>query len=179
MGRVVPGNVRVPTTSKATGPNPKDVVGSVKAAMLYLPAVARAHAADAMMDGAGKYDPYNWRAKKITAMNYVHAAARHLDLWVEGEERADDSGAHHLGHAIASLAILLDAQAHGCLIDDRPTSDAGCALKSVLARVTENEKMRRKKRAAEHDRVKALVHKEAVAQGHIKCNGCPMHKRKK
>lgn len=152
------GNVKIPTVSKATGSNPKDIIGSTKAAMCYLSAVARAHAVNAMMDGAGKYGPYNWRAKRITAMNYVHAAVRHLDLWVEGEERADDSGAHHLGHAIASLSILLDAQAHGCLIDDRPTGSPKI-LKEVHDIVRKDEAMRKAQRASAPGRIKALIKK--------------------
>jgi hypothetical protein len=138
---------RAPSTSKATGPNPKDVVGSVKVAMLLFPPIAHIHAADAMMDGAGKYDPYNWRAKNILCTTYLHAAVRHIiDYW-EGEECAPDSRAKHLGHAIATLGIVLDAAAHGCLIDDRPSSDGGAALNAALAQVTENEVFRRQRRA--------------------------------
>jgi len=32
---------------------------------------------------------------------------------------------HHLGHALACLAILLDAQEAGMLGDDRPLQNAG------------------------------------------------------
>lgn len=141
------GNVVVHTTSKASGPNPKDVVGSAKAAMLLFPPIALVHAVDAMMDGAGKYDPYNWRAKSITTSNYLHAAVRHIiDYW-EGEECASDSKAKHLGHALATLAIVLDAQAHGCLIDDRPMSDGGKAVNDALNVVKANEAYRKAKRA--------------------------------
>lgn len=142
---------RIETTSKATGPNPKDVVGSVKAAMLLFPPVAQVHAADAMMDGAGKYDPYNWRAKDIIYTSYLHAAIRHvLAVW-EGEECASDSMAKHLGHAIATLGIVLDAQAHGCLIDDRPISDGGVALREAFDQVVKNEMHRRQKRQEAQD----------------------------
>lgn len=137
---------RVPTTSKATSTNPKDIVGSVKANMLLFPPIALVHAVDAMMDGAGKYDPYNWRAKHITTTNYLHAAIRHIiDYW-EGEECAPDSRAKHLGHAIATLGIVLDAEAHGCLINDRPDSDGGKVLGEALAQVAANEKWRREQR---------------------------------
>lgn len=136
----------IPTTSKATGPNPKDVVGRTKASMLLFPPIALVHAVDAMMDGAGKYDPYNWRAKHITTSNYLHAAIRHIiDYW-EGQECAPDSLAKHLGHAIATLAIVLDAQAHGCLIDDRPASDGGVAVAKALEQVMKNEAFRKERR---------------------------------
>jgi len=112
-----------PPTSKAEGPNPKDLQGKKKISLTKISSIALLHCAHAMMDGAKKYDPYNWRAKDITASIYVDAAKRHFDAWFEGEELADDSKAHHLGHAMACAAILLDAQETGGLIDDRPVTD--------------------------------------------------------
>jgi len=102
--------------------NPKDLLGVKKVSITKLPAVAIAWAAMAMMDGAKKYGPYNWREKKVRASIYIDAAFRHLTEWFEGQERAEDSNIHHLGHAMACCAILLDAQANGCLEDDRPSS---------------------------------------------------------
>jgi hypothetical protein len=113
-------NVRISPKSKADGPNPKDVIGSKKVSLTKLPAIATAWGAMAMMDGAGKYGPYNFRDKSVQASIYVDAARRHLDCWFEGEECARDSKVHHLGHALACIAILLDTQATGNLIDDRP-----------------------------------------------------------
>ena len=125
-------NTVVAPTSKAFGSNPKDALGSKKPDITKIPAVAMMWESLAMMDGAGKYDPYNWRANKVIATIYVAAAMRHLTLWLEGEESAEDSGCHHLGHARACLGILLDAQATGNLLDDRPVTEAS---RGVLARV--------------------------------------------
>jgi len=122
----------VAPTSKALGTNPKDILGSKKPDTTKIPAVALVWESLAMMDGAGKYDPYNWRANKVVASIYIAACKRHLDLWFEGEEEASDSGCHHLGHARACLGILLDAQETGNLIDDRPVTESS---KGVLARV--------------------------------------------
>lgn len=88
------------------------------------PAVALFHAVFALMDGAWKYVAYNYRDTEVSASEYVSAVKRHIDLWFEREENAPDSKAHHLGHAIAGLAILLDAEASGCLVDDRPNRNA-------------------------------------------------------
>jgi hypothetical protein len=110
----------VPPHSNATTTNPKDIVGSTKVSLSKFPQIGIVHGAMAMMDGAQKYGPYNWRAKDVLASIYVDAIMRHLADWFEGEEVAGDSKVHHLGHAIACCAILLDAQAHGNLIDDRP-----------------------------------------------------------
>lgn len=114
---------KVPPHSKAAGANPKDLVAAQKVSFTKLPFVGVIHGAMAMMDGAAKYGPYNWRAKKVMASIYVDACMRHLAAWFEGQEHASDSGVHHLGHAIACCAILLDAQARGCLVDDRPVVD--------------------------------------------------------
>ena len=118
--------------SKALTTNPKDIFGAKKVSLSKLPAVAVAHAAHAMMDGARKYGAYNWRDKRVIASIYVDAAKRHLDDWFEGIKRADDSGVHHLGHAIACCAIILDAEETGNLIDDRPVINGSAG---VTARV--------------------------------------------
>lgn len=109
--------------SKAKTANPKDLFGAKKVSLTKLPAVAVAHAAHAMMDGAQKYGAYNWRDKAVIASIYADAAKRHIDNWFEGQRTASDSEVHHLGHAMACLAILLDAEATGNLIDDRPEGD--------------------------------------------------------
>lgn len=101
--------------------NPKDLIGLTKPPISLVSPIGLVHTAMAMKDGARKYGPYNWRDNKVIASIYVDAAMRHILQWNDGEERAEDSGAHHLGHAAACLFILLDALENGCLIDDRPT----------------------------------------------------------
>jgi len=100
--------------------NPKDAIGRTKAPLRLIPPVALVHQALAHRNGSEKYGAYNWRDKKVQASVYYEACLRHLLAWYDGEEVASDSGVHHLGHAIASLNILLDAQSIDCLIDDRP-----------------------------------------------------------
>lgn len=110
-------------SSKATSTNPKDILGTKKVSLTCVPPISIAHEARAMMDGARKYGPYNWRDKKVSARIYVDACMRHLLSWFEGEQYAPDSGVHHLGHAKACLGILLDAETTGNLIDDRPITN--------------------------------------------------------
>lgn len=102
--------------------NPKDILARDEQRVLLhlLPSPGLIHTALAMMDGARKYGPYNWRDEGVGAGTYVSAAMRHLRDWLDGEEDAPDSGVHHLGHAAACVLILLDAQAVGNLVDDRP-----------------------------------------------------------
>lgn len=116
--------VRLPSVET----NPKDLIGAKKVSLTKIPPVALAHCATAMMDGARKYSSYNWRAKDVQADIYVDAALRHLLAWFDGEETAEDSQVHHLGHAMACCAILMDAQACGGLVDNRP-SKAGAFLR--------------------------------------------------
>lgn len=118
--------------SKATTVNPKDLLGLKKVSISKFPMVALFHGSHAMMNGADKYGPYNWRAKDVIASIYVDAAMRHLAAWFEREEMAEDSLVHHLGHALACEAILLDAQAHGNLIDDRPESGRASVALTTL-----------------------------------------------
>lgn len=121
--------------------NPKDLIGAKKVSLSKLPSAGIVHGAHAMMDGAAKYGPYNWREKKVQASIYVDAAMRHLLAWFDGEETAEDSGVHHLGHAIACAAILLDAQEGGHLIDDRPLNGKTA---EILKRLNEKVKSRGK-----------------------------------
>jgi hypothetical protein len=107
----------VPPTKDA---NPKDSIGATKLPLHLVPATALAVASLAHLDGATKYGAWNWRIAGVRASIYLDAVHRHLALWTNGEERAVDSGVHHLGHALACINILIDAEAAGMLTDDRP-----------------------------------------------------------
>lgn len=99
--------------------NPKDAVGSDKIPMHLWPETASALGALGMLDGMLKYGRSNFRAIGIRASIYVDATRRHLAAWFEGEDIDPDSGLPHLAHALACLAIIVDAQAAGKLNDDR------------------------------------------------------------
>lgn len=120
--------VIVPKNEPVASTNPKDLLGIKKPHTFLVPPALSVHVARAMEDGARKYGPYNWRQNKVLASIYLSAAERHIKAWQDGENNAKDSGVHHLGHAAACLAILLDAEATGNLIDDRPTPGAYGAL---------------------------------------------------
>lgn len=99
--------------------NPKDAIGSSKLPLHLWPATATAMGSLALLDGALKYGRANWRASGVRASIYVDACNRHLNAWFEGEDCAPDSGLPHLAHALACLAVLVDADAAGNLTDDR------------------------------------------------------------
>lgn len=73
-------------------------------------------------DGAKKHGgSYNWRGKKdIKVMTYLSKVLRHTLAYSNGQDCAEDSGVSHLAHAMADLAIMLDAMASGDLVDNRP-----------------------------------------------------------
>jgi hypothetical protein len=105
--------------------NPKDAIGSQKLPLHLWPTTATAMGCIGCLEGVGKYGRTNWRKAGVRASIYVDACKRHLDAWFEGEEVAPDSGVPHLANALACLAIIVDAQAAGKLIDDRAFNGGG------------------------------------------------------
>jgi hypothetical protein len=123
-----------PAAAEADTTNPKDLLGVKKPQLWLVPRSFIIRTAQAMADGARKYGPYNWREKAVRATVYQSAADRHLSAWLDGEDHATDSGYHHLAHAGACIAILIDAIETGNLVDDRPTPGAAGRL---IAELTE------------------------------------------
>lgn len=139
------------TVSGTVGPTakltPKDYMGANKlpvfsvvppTAVAHLAAVMRHGAWESMTrDGTRGYGPYNWRKDGIRTSVYVDAAMRHVMAYWDGEEMDRDSGLPHLAHAMATLAILLDAQDHGRVQDDRPPPGATPEIIAAYCRVAE------------------------------------------
>jgi hypothetical protein len=111
--------------AQALGENPKDRIGILKPQVHLVPPSAILYMALGFEDGAKKYGPYNWRENAVKSTVYVGAAMRHLMSYFDREDEASDSHKPHLAHALACLAILVDATETGNLVDDRPA--AGCA----------------------------------------------------
>ena len=107
--------------------NPKDRLGTNKIPLHLIPSAAKIHEAFAMWCGAVSYGPFNWRDKRVIASVYIAAGMRHREDWWDGDDMAKDGG-HHLGHSRCCDGIILDAEANGMLIDDRPTKGASRKL---------------------------------------------------
>jgi Domain of unknown function (DUF5664) len=116
--------------------NPKDLIGLTKPRLDLVPPALEIHVARAMENGAAKFGPYNWRDKKVRATVYIAAAKRHLIQYLDGQDLASDSGVHHLAHAAACCGILLDAEATGSLLDDRPAKGAAAQLIEKFTRTS-------------------------------------------
>lgn len=106
--------------------NPKTAMGMKKPDPSVIPPCAILHLATAMMNGAEKYGPFNWRDQPISTRPYVAAAMRHLLSFLDGEDYSSDTTAagapvHHLAHVMACCAIVLDAASVETLSDNRPT----------------------------------------------------------
>jgi len=99
---------------------PKTIEGNKKASTHHVPPIAFFACGAAMRDGAQKYGPYNWRETSVTASVFYDAMMRHLADWWDRQDYAPDSKVHHLGHLMASCAIILDAIDQGLFIADRP-----------------------------------------------------------
>lgn len=116
--------------------NPKDVIGSDKVPLSLFPAAALEHGSLAMLEGALKYGRDNFRVAGVRSSIYVDAALRHIMAWNNGEDVAPDSGVSHLGHVLACVAIILDAQAQGSLTDDRkPYQNVGLGFAAAQEQV--------------------------------------------
>lgn len=75
-----------------------------------------------LMFGAQKYEDYNW-AKGIKYSRVFRAALRHLwDFW-RRKNKDDETGLHHLGHAMCCVMFLLHYEMNRRRyreFDDRP-----------------------------------------------------------
>lgn len=135
-------------------PNPKQAFGNKKPRLSLTPMSAQIAQSEAQMDGALKYGEVNWRTDPVEAMTYVDAALRHLRLYENGENLARDTKVRNLGAVMACCAILIDAEVHGTLIDNRNHSPDTCDM------LHEAEKMVQhlKDMQAERDKQKTLVY---------------------
>lgn len=108
--------------------NPLEALGSDKIPLHLWPETATVLGALGCLDGALKYGRSNWRASGVRATIYYDAARRHINAWFEGEDTDPASGLPHVAHALACLAIVVDAEAAGRLNDDRMVAGGYRAL---------------------------------------------------
>ena len=100
--------------------NPKDAVGIKKVPFSTVSAPVMKKVGLAMLEGARKYGRHNYRAVGVRGSVYYDAFLRHITAWWEGEDIDPASGIHHLGKAMACLAVVRDSMMVGNWTDDRP-----------------------------------------------------------
>jgi hypothetical protein len=69
-----------------------------------IPQLALLSTAKVFNYGANKYSKFNY-TNGLELLRYYDAAQRHMHSWMTGED-IDESGNHHIDHAIASLMML-------------------------------------------------------------------------
>lgn len=107
------------TKEKPVDANLKTAAALNKPRLSDVPPVALFALGAAMSNGKDKYGRFNWRDTGTTSSVFYDAMQRHLAQWYSGENFAEDSKVHHLGHIMASCAILMDSEFQGSLNDDR------------------------------------------------------------
>jgi len=124
--------------------NPKDMIAIDKLPLHLWPETATAMGCLGLLEGAMKYGRSNWRVAGVRYSVYIDALRRHVNALFEGEDTDPDSGLPHLSHALACLAIIVDANAAGNLTDDRQYPGGYRSLVEELtpyvAKVKENHK---------------------------------------
>lgn len=115
--------------------NLKTAAAAGKLKVSAVPPVALLALGAAMQNGADKYERFNWREGRATSSVFYDAILRHLMAWYSGENFASDSKVHHLAHIMASCAILLDAEVHNALNDDRTRTETKEEILKKLADV--------------------------------------------
>lgn len=75
--------------------------------------------AQAFMHGEKKYGRDQYK-NGFDSHRLIAAALRHIYQWQSGEDLDPESGHSHLGHARASLAILIETMHLGTTKDTRP-----------------------------------------------------------
>lgn len=77
------------------------------------PRIAEKQLAAVLTFGALKYNDNSWQLVENARERYYAALRRHLDDYRSGEHIDDDSGLHHLSHALACVAFLLWLEGQG------------------------------------------------------------------
>jgi hypothetical protein len=114
------GTIRQFETGTTKPTNPKDALAINKAPLSTLPTAPMYEVALAMLEGARKYGRHNYRIMGVKASVYYDAAMGHITSFWEGEDIDPASGIHHLGKAMACLAVLRDSMMMENWVDDRP-----------------------------------------------------------
>lgn len=69
-----------------------------------IPPEIKLYLAEILTFGAKKYAPNNW--KKVDVQRYYDAFERHMTAFQLGEENDQESGMHHLKHALTNMVFI-------------------------------------------------------------------------
>lgn len=100
--------------------NPKDRAATDRLDLSLFPDTAVAYGALAFTEGDLKYGGYNWRKAGVKASVYIAALRRHVAKWWNGSNDDPHTRVMHLANALSCIAVMIDAEVGGMLVDDRP-----------------------------------------------------------
>jgi len=72
-----------------------------------VPPSVMAEFVDVLTFGADKYGDHNWKTIPRLQDRYYDALQRHVDAFRNGNSNDDESGKHHLAHAMCCLAFMM------------------------------------------------------------------------
>jgi hypothetical protein len=78
---------------------------SLKPRWSLVPKGVIAQVVDVLTFGAAKYSADNWMY--VAPDKYYNALNRHIDAWRNGEKLDEETGKHHLAHALCCLMFML------------------------------------------------------------------------
>lgn len=78
-----------------------------KAKLSLIPTAIKTEIAKILHYGNQKYGFKNWE-KCEDKTRYIDAALRHIDQYISGDMLDDETGYHHLAHAICSLIFIYE-----------------------------------------------------------------------
>jgi hypothetical protein len=73
-----------------------------------LPPLALEETVKVLTFGAQKYERDNWQKVPDSKRRYFDALQRHVWAWKQGEQVDQESGIHHLAHAMCCLMFLYE-----------------------------------------------------------------------
>lgn len=92
-------------TIDATVPELGVKFDSAKPKWSLMPRGVLSQVVEVMTIGAKKYSPDNWM--HVDPARYYDALNRHVDAWRNGERLDEETGKHHLAHALCCLIFML------------------------------------------------------------------------
>lgn len=103
-----------------------------KPQLSLMPKAAIEGGARAFGHGVDKYGRYNYRqGEGLDWSRVFDALLRHITTWWHESDNDEESKLNHLDHAQACLAMLMDYQANGLGIDDRPDRESKKVITSI------------------------------------------------
>jgi len=83
-----------------------------------LPPLALEETVKVLTFGAKKYERDNWKQVPDSKRRYFDALQRHIWAWKKGEQMDEESGLHHLAHAMCCLMFLYEHDIMYSINDD-------------------------------------------------------------